>query len=264
MIDFSAPLWMPAKPAIALAASMEELARTKKSWRGMLPGMVPVVVTAAKTEFVENFGGFVPSAGLPTGFTSIWEHPNTTFAIQNAAVGGSISGKELKVASGAATVNFWLGISFNPPGQAADAEVLARGYAVAATNNVENHGVALRMSDLANTGYGFRLYTSSGGVQSEAVLSRLVAGVHTPLGNESFAWDLNVRYYFRLRAIGTSLKAKVWEVGDPEPATWLIEVTDSGITAAGFAGLTQRSRSTSSAFDYIAVTLGGGTAPLPA
>lgn len=228
--------------------------RIKRAYQG--------AVKVLETEFAEDFGGFATGAGLPAGFTSVWESSlDRTFSVQNATVGGSVSGKELKFTTSGATIN--TGIAFNVPGKHVNGEVLARGYAVSHNTGVDTLGVGLRMLDTGTTGYRFSLLATAGGPRDRARLTRIVNAGTVELGNEEFLWDWNTRYYFRLRALGTELKAKVWAVNGPEPGPWLIEATDAGISAAGFAGLTQRNTSCQPAFDYIAVALGGGTAPLP-
>jgi hypothetical protein len=43
-------------------------------------------------------------------------------------------------------------------------------------------------------------------------------------------------YRVRFQGFGTALKAKVWEVGSPEPGPWQAEVTDSSLTGAASLG----------------------------
>ena len=61
MIDFSAPLWMPAKPAIIRAASMEDVERAKRK-ASFLPGMFPGMRGTPTRRLI----GIIGSLGLLT------------------------------------------------------------------------------------------------------------------------------------------------------------------------------------------------------
>lgn len=57
------------------------------------------------------------------------------------------------------------------------------------------------------------------------------------LGSITFAASSGTTYGFRVRAIGNSIKARVWSGSEPVN-TWDVDVTDSTITTAGRVGLT--------------------------
>ncbi|HEX7166446.1 MAG TPA: RHS repeat-associated core domain-containing protein, partial [Acidimicrobiales bacterium] len=53
----------------------------------------------------------------------------------------------------------------------------------------------------------------------------------------------------RFRAVGSSIKARVWDVGATEPTTWTLEATDTAITGAGAAKIVfARGKSSHTAF----------------
>jgi hypothetical protein len=83
----------------------------------------------------------------------------------------------------------------------------------------------------AQTGYWLNL-NKSGTIG----LDRIISYTGTQIGSFSFTASSNTTYGFRLRAVGTAIKARVWS--GSEPSTWDIEVTDSGVTGSGAVGVT--------------------------
>ena len=100
----------------------------------------------------------------------------------------------------------------------------------------------VRRIDAANLYYAQSRFLSNGTIQ--LALGRLVSGTDTAL--QSVATGLTVapgdQTNVRVQAFGTSpttIRAKVWRAGDPEPAAWTASTTDSSaaLQAAGTVGL---------------------------
>jgi predicted phage tail protein len=99
-------------------------------------------------------------------------------------------------------------------------------------------GVILRGTgnNVSKTGYRAALNSASAGSRDRIEISKWVNGTFTFLANATFAWATGTNYWIRFRARGTSLRAKVWEEGDPEPSSWMVTATDSDVTGPGRVG----------------------------
>lgn len=95
-------------------------------------------------------------------------------------------------------------------------------------------GAVLRWSDPNN----YYALTLDGQALSFA---RVMDGMTTPLQMLPFPARSNALYTFRVRAAGTRFFAAVWPTGQPAPANWQIEVTDSALSTgqAGVRALVQ-------------------------
>lgn len=67
-------------------------------------------------------------------------------------------------------------------------------------------------------------------------LIKVVAGVATTMTSlmTTVAHVANTRYNRKFECAGTTIRFKVWKVGDPEPALWTLSAIDSSVPAAGF------------------------------
>jgi hypothetical protein len=110
---------------------------------------------------------------------------------------------------------------------ASDAEVLFSGSMTSYSNS--NLGSVLRWTS-GNSWY--KAYIAG----SSLVVQKKVAGVTTTLQSVPFAASPGVSYTLRFRAVGTTLYAKVWPSANPEPAGWMITVSDLSL-ASGYCGL---------------------------
>ena len=63
-------------------------------------------------------------------------------------------------------------------------------------------------------------------------------GTKVKLTDCNFDWNINLWYWVRLRAEGTSIKAKVWNDVSEEPSEWMIDHVDDtypdGVPGVGF------------------------------
>lgn len=112
------------------------------------------------------------------------------------------------------------------------------------TANYAYAGPAARIQSTGSDYYYFRLKHASGG-NVTLTIQKIISGSQTTLSSEvtvGTGYAANTYYNVRFSAAGTSpthLRAKAWKDGDPEPALWQVEITDStsGLQAAGGAGL---------------------------
>ena len=111
--------------------------------------------------------------------------------------------------------------------QMADSEVLFSGsvsqFAAA------NMGALLRWTDSNNL---YKIFID--GTNLTAI--KKVNGAISTLQTVPFAARAGVSYSIRARVVGTSIMARAWQTGQPEPPTWMLIATDNGLTT-GFDGL---------------------------
>lgn len=76
-------------------------------------------------------------------------------------------------------------------------------------------------------------------------------------------WDYQagVTYDVRYKIQGTRIQAKVWPNGQPEPASWMIDVTDSKVTSSGWIGVATYNIGLVS-YTYIGIGTNGDPAPV--
>lgn len=113
-------------------------------------------------------------------------------------------------------------------------------------NSVE-WGVGLRSSSFGNNAYesNLRMRPAANGYSVELRLTKFVANVFTNLGTAVLGtWERDVPWHVRFRVQGSTLSARAWEQGTPEPNNWSVTVTDTDIVAGnrvfarGFKGAT--------------------------
>lgn len=68
-------------------------------------------------------------------------------------------------------------------------------------------------------------------------------------------------WWVRLRLNGTTVRARFWKDGNPEPGTWDVDTTDSSISAAGWVGLWIFNGGQTVDYDVIGVGTNGDVAP---
>ena len=151
-----------------------------------------------------------------------------------------------------------------------DLEVLTLVRPVIATDTSNPESISLMLRGATSgvateAGYYVRLRDdpNNPGALSGFGLSKLVAGVDSDLSTVRFNWKLNRNYFIRFRADGTRLRAKAWPASIPEPVDWLIDETDSSITAAGWTGFYTDSPLSRNYVNWFAVDVNGGTAQSP-
>lgn len=131
----------------------------------------------------------------------------------------------------------------------------------------------LRMSDADERGPGLAVRHRMSGTSESAYvaylrpnantleINRFMNGAWMFVSSVPFVNDPGVWYWVRFRAEGTTLRARVWAAGTPEPATWQVTATDNGL-ATGRTGVYVYEPN-SVDFDAFAAVNGTGSAPAP-
>lgn len=118
------------------------------------------------------------------------------------------------------------------------AETMVSSSALAAGSSL-NGGIIGRYID-ADNHYIFRIRFSPSQFVYGAIQGQ-VGGTVTTLGAEVQAAGLThtVGTFYRIKAeaLGSTLRMKIWQDGQAEPADWLISVTDTAISSAGGVGV---------------------------
>lgn len=126
-------------------------------------------------------------------------------------------------------------------------------------NNSASTGYAwLRgSSDLLTDGYNLRMNASG-----TLAVEKKVSGVRTDIATFSKTLTAGTQYGWRIRVVGKYINARVWQWGFSEGKTWDVAVTDTSVTAAGYAGIATINDATTTprtvTFDDIIYTDGAG------
>ncbi len=133
----------------------------------------------------------------------------------------SIAGNGGQLANGNTSYSAVLGPT------ATNAQVLFSG-SMSSFNNT-NLGAVLRWTNGNNW---YKAYIDG----TNLVVQKRVNGVYTILKQVPFAATAGTSYTLLFSAVGSTLSAKVWQTGTPEPGTWMVTATDSTFQA-GYCGL---------------------------
>ncbi|MCX5852538.1 MAG: PKD domain-containing protein, partial [Deltaproteobacteria bacterium] len=95
--------------------------------------------------------------------------------------------------------------------------------------------MSLRISRSALNFYTFGVVDNGPGLGITIGIRKRVGGVYTLLAAVPNISGLNMSspFYMKFSALGNQLSGKVWNVGDPEPAEWMVEVEDNDIPSGG-------------------------------
>lgn len=113
-------------------------------------------------------------------------------------------------------------------------------------NSVE-WAIGLRSDATGNNVYesNIRMRPAANGYAIELRVNKFVGNSFTLLSTVTIGtWERDVPWFVRFRVQGSTLSARAWEQGTPEPANWTITVTDTSIVsgnrvfARGFKGTT--------------------------
>lgn len=115
---------------------------------------------------------------------------------------------------------------------------------ITATADCEFTGSVI-LNNSAVTGYAFVRSISASYANSYALrltgsgigLDKNVASVTTSLATVTKTLTVGTQYGWRIRIVGPYINARTWVWGVPEQKGWEISLTDSSVTAAGYAAL---------------------------
>lgn len=152
-------------------------------------------------------------------------------------------------------------ITWNVPGVLGDSEILTlMKFSGQAQPGIYYISCGIRLQASAETGYylGFLPTSTGGGPQIR--LAQIDNGqVNGELQTVAFTWATETWYWIRLRATGSSLQAKVWQIGDAEPGAFQINTSDITYTT-GRVGIRCRSNSINADVANFWVASAGDTA----
>lgn len=205
------------------------------------------------TTYSTNFGSYT-AAAQPSDWTARWRTSNVTWLATTLA--NTEGGKVLRRAS---TVNDNRLLTWDAVSAHADTEVLTR-YKVSAAVSTHLY-LHVRGAGAAGAETSYCVMVSTNGFLE---LAKYVAGTRTSLGTGYTFPNLAAGTWFllRFRVNGTTLQARIWPDGAPEPTDWQTTATDSAVSAAGWAGVGAYNSVGDIDFDYVAVGTAGDTAPL--
>lgn len=226
----------------------------------MLGGLnIPVV--GQRQRLATDFADFAAGTELSSqGFTYPWGASN--FSAAPASSSDSLSGKRLvinKTTSDASRMAAWTAV-----GSVTDVEVLARVKSLNASGSDHNWGqIDLRAGGTSGAEDAYYATFQKASGLTYLGLVRIDGGsVFLIDDSAAFSWDTTNWFWLRMRAVGTAIKAKAWQSGSAEPASWTVEATDSTF-GSGVVGFGTYYSSIDSAVDWFSVALGGATAPGP-
>ena len=137
-------------------------------------------------------------------------------------------------------------ISYPPVSGVANLEVLGKIRAAASTTWI---GLAFRIQDPNNF---LTFYESRDG--SLLKYARVVADNHgTPPATAAFSMTANTWYSLRVQAVGSQVRARIWQSGTAEPALWTIQYTDTTFQNQTNFGATLYNHITNADWDDIQV-----------
>lgn len=200
-------------------------------------GTTSFVDSTGKTWNVGSAAEIIEIAPVP-GFD--WGTANTG---QTWSLGGSSSGFSMYVNNGVGVI-----ASASPTGQIAelqtdaipgleDGEITWSAIYPSPANLLDadvEWGVGLRSttwSDLYESNLRFR--TDSDDFAVDLRIGKFVANVYTQLGDSGTigTWIPGIPWHVRFRVQGSTLSARAWQEGSPEPQNWNIVVVDTDIVA---------------------------------
>ena len=166
--------------------------------------------------------------GAPADWTDFWGTGDITATVESNAAGDTDFGtKWLKYETNA---NDRSVLTWDDLGNMSDVCVIFKIRSI----NIATNGIRLFLrvsgSDGAESCY-FVFITSS-----IFTMSRYLAGASTNLDSVTFVGLASTEYWVKFQAIGTAIKAKIWNADSVEPEDWLLEATDSGL-ASGAVGI---------------------------
>jgi hypothetical protein len=137
-------------------------------------------------------------------------------------------------------------ISYIPLANAANLEILSQIRASATTTWI---GLAFRIQDANNF---LTFYESRDG--NLLKYARVVGDNHgTPPATAVSSMTANTWYSLRVQAVGSAVRARIWQTGTAEPITWLIQYTDTTFQSQTNFGATQYYQTTNTDWDDIQV-----------
>lgn len=169
------------------------------------------------------------SDGTPADWTDYWSTGDLAATIESNASGDVKFGtKWLKYETNAPDRSV---LTWDDLGSMSDVSVIAK---VRIGASAETNGIRLylRVGGADTTEDSYHLEISP----STFKIAKYVSGSSVSLQSGLFQFSANAEYWIKFQAIGTALKAKIWNASSIEPYDWNLETTDSS-HASGYVGI---------------------------
>lgn len=211
-------------------------------------------------QYATNFSGYT-AGSPPSDWTARWVTSNVTRNVVSDAIGDG--GKILQSTSTVDARRLLSWDAVDADGNRDNVEILCKFRTSSITSSDDGFRIHARSSGAAaaETSYFLRLPVSAG---TNWALNKYVAGVSTAVGSAvAFTFVVNKLYNVRFRVNGTSLRARVWADGEPEPSAWHVDTTDASIAAAGWVGVGRTDATPTVDFTHFVAATNGDTAAWP-
>lgn len=220
-----------------------------------------------RTPFATDFGEFSDELDLSAqGWTPEKGAASTSFGAPIELDDDGVSGKRARIQTSTTATEEDCYMTWDRLNGAAAVEVLALVKPTKQSSNDSGSRIIVRSSGLGAL-YCLSLGRNVGGSGGGqlAILKSTAAYNQSPLTvlNDT-GWTVGTKQWLRFRAVDTLLLGKRWNYGDPEPATWDVEIEDAALASGrvGF-GENRRTNRWNTNFYWFSAALNGGTAPGP-
>lgn len=158
------------------------------------------------------------------------------------------------------TVGSPLDLTWDIPGVQDDSEILALMKFVGTNSGgIYYFSAAIRMQESIESGYYFGITPSNTTSGTTIRIGRLDNGNAGAAVTANFSWSNDTWYWIRLRAIGNTISAKMWQIGNAEPGAFQLSLVD-GNYSVGRVGLRCRNNSIAPVVANFWVATDGDTA----
>jgi hypothetical protein len=179
-------------------------------------------------------------------------------------VSGDTGGKVLRFNPGNSTTTLY-GLSWDVLDDLSDVELVIRYQLIGTGQKFFHLGARMAGSSLSNADYysGTVIRIAS---SEQRRLYKRVSGSPTTISSTNETISSGVWRWVRLRCNGTTIQTKHWLDSESEPGSWTYSVTDSSLSASGWAGLIHGAITTvvvenDAYVDIFGYGTGGDTAP---
>lgn len=213
--------------------------------------MIPLGLLAASRKYVKPDSTYIWTPGGLTPDTPLQEVPGWDALAQFKIATDGLGGTYLYHMQSGGAFDATYHASWLTPGVLTDVDVTAEVWGVDTATHL-TIGPRVRAPETGNSVYssyhsyqalisGETLYLYLQGPEQSGSSQRVELASATLPVSPSYM----DRWYIRLQAIGTTLKAKAWPKQTPEPETWLVTAEDATY-ASGYVGFSSFGRGTAS------------------
>lgn len=202
-------------------------------------------------QFYTDFSEY-PLAAPPDDWSAPWSAFTSSIADESFTDGHALYSPNT---AGGNSLLKWDALS-----DVADIEVLTKARVTVTSGSSVQMGVAVRTSGANNnrSGYMVGMLGQNGNFR----MMKAVNGAATnALATSTMSLTIDTWYFIRVRAVGTSIRAKIWQDGSPEPAFWHIDIVDSDVASGGAGAFFVGNTAGGTYWDMFSVGTDGDPAP---